>query len=280
MLLLALMESTGGLLMASQPECPPVKEGVSRDVIVVHFTGCKVALDEEALARIHDQLLALADEPSASDLLLDFGNVEYLTSTALATLVILHKKLLATGRHMTVGNLSPQVHEVFMVTRLDKFLDLRLAGQENEPAAQEGPFGSPTGVLVVDDETAVLCVLAARLRIEGHKVWLAGNGHQAIELYQQHQEEIAVVFLDVLLPGMDGPHTLTALQKLCPTVRCCFMTRNPTPYSEEGLLQMGAVRVFRKPFAFTEVIDTLNQMTGRSPLRRQDRWIETLWKGV
>jgi anti-sigma B factor antagonist len=266
--------------MALQFEGPPRIQGASGDVTVVHFTGCKVALDEETLDRIHDQLLALADEPGEPDLLLDFGNVEYLTSTALGALVSLHKKLLATGRHLTVGNLNAQVHEVFAVTRLDKLLDLRLAGQEDQPAAQDGQSGSPPGVLVVDDETAVLCVLAARLRSEGFKVWVAGHGHQAIELYQRHRGEIAVVLLDVLMPGMDGPHTLTALQKLCPTVRYCFMTGNPTPYTEEALLQMGAVRVFRKPFAFTEVLDTLDQLASRSPRRRQNRWIDTPWKGV
>src|SRR6516225_6708288 len=113
------MGTTGESPMASTLERPHLKVGVSGDVIAVHFTGCKVSLDEEALDRIHDQLLALADEPSESDLLLDFGNVDYLTSSALGTLVSLHKKLLARGRHMTVGNLSPQVYEVFAVTRLD-----------------------------------------------------------------------------------------------------------------------------------------------------------------
>jgi anti-anti-sigma factor len=266
--------------MALQLDRPPMKVETAREVTVVHFTGCKVSLDEETLYRIQDELLALADEPSESDLLLDFGNVDYLTSTALGTLVGLKKKLLATGRHLTVGNLNPQVHEVFTVVKLDKFFDLRLAGQENEPLAQEGEFGSPTGVLVVDDETAVLCVLVARLRIAGFKVWVAGHGQHAIEFYQRHREAIAVVLLDVLMPGMDGPHTLTALQKHCPTIRCCFMTGNPTPYTEEGLLQMGAVRVFRKPFAFTEVIDTLNELVDRSPRHRQDRWIETPWHGA
>jgi anti-anti-sigma factor len=257
-----------------------MRENAAGDVIVVHFTGYQTWLDDKALDRIHDQLLALADESSASALLLDFGNVEYLSSTALGTLVRLHKKLLTRGRHMTVGNLSPHVYEVFAVTRLDRFLDVRLAGQEDEPAAQEGQFGSPNGVLVVDDETTVLCVLAARLRTEGYTVWLAGHSQQAIELYQRHRQEIAVVLLDVLMPGMDGPHTLTALRKLCPTVRCCFMTGDPMAYTEEALLQMGAVRVFRKPFAFTEVLDTLNQLAGWSPRHRQDRWIEIPWIGV
>jgi CheY-like chemotaxis protein len=170
---------------------------------------------------------------------------------------------------MIVGNLSPQVHD-----------DLRLAEQESGPAAQNGHQGCPAGVLVVDDEAPVLSVLAARLRIEGYKVWLASHGHQAIELYQRHLEEIAVVLLDVLMPGLDGPHTLIALQKLRPTVRCCFMTGNPRPYLEEDLLQMGAARVFRKPFAFIEVLDALNHLVGRSPRRRQHRWIDVPWKGV
>jgi anti-sigma B factor antagonist len=153
--------------MALQLERQPRKESAWGDEIVVHLTGHKVSLDEETLYRIHDQLLALADEPSESGVLLDFGNVEYLTSTALSTLVGLHKKLATRGRHLTIGNLSAQVHEFFTVTRLDKYLDVRLAWQEAAAAAQDGAFVSPTGVLVADDEMAVLCVLEARLRIEG-----------------------------------------------------------------------------------------------------------------
>jgi hypothetical protein len=82
------------------------------------------------------------------------------------------------------------------------------------------------------------------------------------------------------LPGLDGPHTLLAIQKVCPAVRCCFMTGDPTPYTPEGLLRMGAARIFDKPFALTDVVDTLNQLAGPSPRRRQDRWIEPRWKGV
>src|SRR5262249_50334123 len=145
---LAVQETTGGSLMAVQGERPPLKEGTSGEATAVHFTGCNVSLDEETLDCIHDQLLALAEEPSEADLLLDFGNVEYVSSTALGTLVSLHKKLLARGRHLIVGNLSPQVQEVFVVTRLDRFLNLRWAGQETEPTAQDGHSPSTTGFLV------------------------------------------------------------------------------------------------------------------------------------
>jgi anti-anti-sigma factor len=265
--------------MTLQLERSSPKDDTARDVTVVHFTGRKVSLDEEALDQTHDELLALADEPDASDLLLDFGNVEYLTSTALGTLVSLRKKLAARGRRLTVGNLAPQVHEVFVVTNLDTFLDLRLAGRDDESAAPDGPFCSPPGVLVVDDEAAVRSVLAARLRTEGYEVWVAGHGPQAIDLVRRRREEIAVVLLDVLMPGPDGPHTLAALRRLRPGIRCCFMTGNPTPYTEDALLGLGAVRVLRKPFALTEVTGTLDRLTGRPPRRRQRRRIDTSGKG-
>jgi anti-anti-sigma factor len=266
--------------MGLLPKRRPLKQAIAHDVTVAHFTGCKVSLDEETVHRIHDQLFALADEPSESELLLDFGNVAYISSSALDALVRLRKTLLAKGRNMTVGNLRSQVHEVFVITGMDRSLNLRLAEQDTELETQDGQAAYPVGFLVVDDDAAVLSILEAFLRFKGFKVWLADHGHQAIELYQRHQEEIDVVLLDVQMPGMDGPHTLTALQKLCPTIRCCFMTGNPGAYTEEALLQLGAARVFRKPFAFIEVINMLDQLGWLSPLLKQDRWIEIPMKGA
>jgi anti-sigma B factor antagonist len=123
------------LTMASQLEHAPRKEDTTADVIAVHFPGDNVSLDEETLHQVRGPLLALADEPSESALLLDLGNVDYLTAAVLGMLVSVHKKLRAGGRHMTVGNLSPQLYELFAVTRLDQLLDLR-TGQERGPGAR------------------------------------------------------------------------------------------------------------------------------------------------
>jgi anti-anti-sigma factor len=264
--------------MASQGERPPTREGVARDVVVVHLGGQKAPPHEGILDRIHDQLLALADESSQSNLLLDFGDLECVSSQILGTLVGLHERLLARGRRLSFANLSRQVHEVFAATGLDKFLSI--PGQEAGPDVQDRPPPSHAGVLVVDDEPAVLCVLEARLRSAGFKVWSADQGRQAVELYERHLSEIAVVLLDVRMPGTDGPQTLAALRKLTPAVRCCFMTGDPAPYTEEALLRMGAARVFLKPFAFDEVIDTLSELVSQAPRGRQDRGMESHRTGV
>lgn len=266
--------------MVMQLESPSINGDFTRDLTVVHFAGHKVLLDAEIVARIHEQLLSLADEPSTSDVLIDLGNVEYVSSAALGTLVSLHKKLLARGRNMTLANLNPKVYEVFAVTRLDTLLEVRLAGQEGRPFAVNREPAPPSGVLVVDDDAAVRSLLAGRLRSEGFAAWPTDNGQHAIELFKRYRNEIAVVLLDVVMPGMDGLRTLIALRRLCPRIRCCFMTENPEAYTEEALLLMGAVRVFRKPFAFAEVIDTLSELARGSRQCRDDRWIEIPWRGV
>jgi anti-anti-sigma factor len=259
--------------MALDPDPSLLQEEADDEVTVVHFAGRNVWLVEETLRHIQGQLFALATGPSRADVLLDFSNVEYLSSQALGTLVSLHKKLLAGGRYLSLRNLSPPVLEVFTVARLDRLLDLRPA--ENGWAPSGGcPPRPPARVLVVDDDENVRGVLAIGLRSRGFDVQLAAHGHQAVELYRRQRYEIAVVLLDVLMPGLDGPHTLAALQQLSPNVRCCFMTGNLGPHAEDDLLRLGAVRVFRKPFALAEVLDALGQLASRSARRRRDQWIE------
>jgi anti-anti-sigma factor len=259
--------------MVSRTAQPPPRG--ADEQTVVHFTGDRVSLDENTVRQIREELLALADETDGSELLFDFGNVEYVATAALAALVSLRRKLLTGGRHVTIYNLAPHIHEVFAVTRLDELLDLRPAGPAPEPVPQARHDGFPAGVLVVDDEEAVRSVIQIGLYYRGFEAWVAAGGDRAVELYRRHLGEIAVVLLDVHMPGMDGPRTLAALQQLSPTVRCCFMTANPAPYTEESLLRLGAVRVFLKPVAIAEIVGTLNRLTGRSPRRRRHRWIET-----
>jgi CheY-like chemotaxis protein len=83
-----------------------------------------------------------------------------------------------------------------------------------------------------------------------------------------------VALLDVLMPEMDGPQVLAALRRLCPALRWCFMTGGPGPYSEKALLCSGAARVFRKPFALADVIETVCRLAHRARVAGVDRWIE------
>jgi anti-anti-sigma factor len=254
------------------------REQATNELTVVHFTGARVALDEETLQDLGDRLLALADEPGRSALVLDFSNVQRISSMGLGTLVRLRKKLLDHGRRLAIRNLSSLVHEVFAVTRLDGLLDARSA-ENTGPTSEDRGVRSPVGVLVVDDDLMVRSELETELRSRGIAVWVAAGGPQAVELYRRYLRAITLVLLDVAMTGRDGPQTLAALQKLQPGVRCCFMSGNPARYSAEALLKLGAVRVFPKPFALAELIGLLNEFACRPLGTQRHRWIKVAPQG-
>jgi CheY-like chemotaxis protein len=106
------------------------------------------------------------------------------------------------------------------------------------------------GILVVDDDVMVRAVTAMLLQQEGLPVRMAGNGAEAVEVYRRHGGDIALVLMDVRMPGMDGPHTLERLRELNPSVACYFMSGDWHPYTEDELvMEMGAIGLAHKPIS-------------------------------
>ena len=120
----------------------------------------------------------------------------------------------------------------------------------------------------MDDKIPFRTLMDEGLRSFGFDVYLAAGGLEALEIYKRHGEDIALVLLDVCMPGLDGPQTLASLQQLNPEVVCCFMDRRDGTYTDRHLLQLGAARVLRKPFLFTEVRRVFRMLVGDRELER------------
>jgi CheY-like chemotaxis protein len=131
-------------------------------------------------------------------------------------------------------------------------------GRMTDPIIQVVPGRAPL-VLVVDDFPLVLAVVRAGLERHGFGVLLAGDGREAIDLYERDHHRIALVLLDVQMPVLDGPRVLTVLRTIDPDVRAFFMTGDAGRYTLDDLLAIGARRVFFKPLNFPSVAAELRQ---------------------
>ncbi len=135
------------------------------------------------------------------------------------------------------------------------------AAGEAIPAVDGEPMRPETrgkpGVLVVDDDHLVRVVVQLGLERNGFEVWSVADGRQAIDLYREYRDGIAVVLLDVRIPGLDGPATLDALRGLNPGVRVCFMTGYAGGYDVEELRRRGAAYIIAKPFRLNDLAKTL-----------------------
>src|SRR5713101_7214094 len=109
--------------MSSQPRRRRLEAEEIGDVTVVSFMDRKI-LDEQNIQVIGEQLFSLVDEAGRRKILLNFGNVEYLSSAALAKLITLNKKLQQAGGRLVLCNIDPQIYEVFEITKLNKFFKI------------------------------------------------------------------------------------------------------------------------------------------------------------
>ena len=134
------------------------------------------------------------------------------------------------------------------------------AGESSESTS--GP--RKPGLLVVDDDPSVRQLLSLGLRHHGFSVWLAADGLEAIQLYRTQGDQIDLILLDVRMPGLDGPQTLSILRQLKPNVRCCFISGETGGYAPEELAALGAECFFKKPFSLAEVAQILWQLLGKS----------------
>src|SRR5437879_11260439 len=104
--------------MSAQPRRRRLEVEDIGDVTVVNFTDRKI-LDEQNIQIIGEQLFSLVDELGRRKVLLNFGNVEYLSSAALGKLITLNKKLQAVNGRLVLCNITPQIYEGMEVTTLN-----------------------------------------------------------------------------------------------------------------------------------------------------------------
>lgn len=137
-------------------------------------------------------------------------------------------------------------------------------GKSEEWAPRDRP-----GVLVVDDDLFVGNLVRLGLQQNGFDVLLARNGLEAINLYRECGQKIAIVLLDVVMPGLDGVETLEAVRELNPDVLACFMTGNPGAYEAGELLERGATCVIPKPFHLDQVVEMLRLLADGMPANKK-----------
>src|SRR5688572_3016668 len=122
------------------------------------------------------------------------------------------------------------------------------------------PLGKGELILVVDDEESIREITRGTLETFGYKVVTASDGTEALALYADKRNEIAVVLTDMVMPFMDGPATIRALQRMNPKVRIIAASGLSAGHRVgEGSLE--GVSVFlNKPYTAEKLLKTLAEV--------------------
>lgn len=121
-------------------------------------------------------------------------------------------------------------------------------------------------ILCVEDEPDIQTVVRIALESVGRfELLVCGSGQEALAAGPSFAPDL--ILLDVMMPGMDGPATLTALRgvpalKETPIV---FMTAKVQAHEVARYRQMGAVDVIAKPFDPMTLSDALRGIWAAVP---------------
>ena len=113
-------------------------------------------------------------------------------------------------------------------------------------------------ILVADDETDTLSLLAFRLRRLGYRVLTASDGQSAIHLIQAERPDL--VFLDIHLPMMDGYEVCRRVRadKNLKETRVVFSTADVCIKIHEAIQIAGADGYLLKPYESEEIIRAIH----------------------
>lgn len=114
-------------------------------------------------------------------------------------------------------------------------------------------------ILICDDERDIRNVLRIYLTGEGYAVCEADSGLAALELMQR--EEVQLVLMDIMMPGMDGIEVLKRTRAAGKRLPIIMLTAKSEVSDKVEGLDAGANDYLTKPFAAKELLARIRAMT-------------------
>lgn len=122
-------------------------------------------------------------------------------------------------------------------------------------------YGQGT-ILFVDDEKVIIEVGQAMLEELGYRALSAGSGQEALDLYKKQREEISLVILDMIMPGMGGRETYDRLKEVDGDVKVILSSGYSINGQARETLDRGCSGFIQKPFALEELSRKVGKVLG------------------
>ncbi len=130
----------------------------------------------------------------------------------------------------------------------------KLVASQPAPEAKilsEIPRGQNEVILLVEDDDRVLKITTSMLKHLGYTILTATNGFEALEVYAQHKDEIALILTDLTMPKMGGVELTIELRKRDPEINVIALTGYPLDSDAKKALTEGIVDWLQKPLSMT-----------------------------
>ncbi|MBL7189066.1 MAG: STAS domain-containing protein [Phycisphaerae bacterium] len=103
---------------------PRISVKYAGNATIVSFTDEKI-LEEKDINELQESLMSVIESASGKiSLILDFGNVRFLSSAVLGLLIRVSKRIYEQEGQLRLCSINPKIYEIFKITRLTKTFDI------------------------------------------------------------------------------------------------------------------------------------------------------------
>ena len=102
---------------------PRISVEYCENATIVTLSDEKI-LEEKDIRALQESVMSVIEQAGRMNLILDFRNVQFLSSAVLGVLIRVSKRIYEHDGQLRLCNIQPKIHEVFKITRLTKVFDI------------------------------------------------------------------------------------------------------------------------------------------------------------
>ena len=121
-------------------------------------------------------------------------------------------------------------------------------------------------VLLVDDEEIVVGVGKQMLEKLGYTVLIARSGQEAVNVYEDNPDDVSLVLLDMIMPGMEAGETYDRLKAINPAIKVILSSGYTLDQKASDIIDRGCNGFIQKPFNMKSLQEKIGEiMTSSAP---------------
>jgi CheY-like chemotaxis protein len=125
----------------------------------------------------------------------------------------------------------------------------------------------PATILLVEDDQDALDAFRTLLEIQGYTVIAARSVREALDLLDQHHQEVDVVISDIRMPDVDGLDLIRVLRHRFPALPTILVSG--MPITDDDVLPKEANVILTKPVSIDDVTRAITERLRESRARRR-----------
>ena len=115
-------------------------------------------------------------------------------------------------------------------------------------------------VLLVDDEEIVLGVGKQILERLGYSVKTAGSGQEAVDVYKNSPDDVDLVLLDMIMPGMEAGDIYDKLKAINPAIKVLLSSGYSLDQKASAIIDRGCNGFIQKPFNMKSLEEKIEEI--------------------